>query len=122
MSAFEKILQDLVREDGAAGAIFVDDSGETVDLATSEGGDEMRLIGAYAGIYLRQARRFSANEGLGDVSMILIRCRGLQLQVLRLREGYSLILVRREPYIEALSRYRMERAGQAIEREAFAGG
>lgn len=120
MSAFHTILSRLVEEDGAAGAIFVDDSGETVDLATPESAEQMRLLGAYAGIYLRQAQRFCSAEGMSDVRSVEIGCKGLQLQAMLLREGYSLIVAHRRPTITAVSRRRMRMAAHDIEQEAFA--
>lgn len=120
MSAFHSILSRLVEEDDAAGAIFVDDSGETVDLATPESAEQMRLLGAYAGIYLRQAQRFCAAERMNDVRCVEIGCRGLQLYAMVLREGYSLIVAHRRPTVTAISRRRMQLAARDIEREAFA--
>lgn len=120
MSAFHSILSRLVEEDDAAGAIFVDDSGETVDLATPESAEQMRLLGAYAGIYLRQAQRFCAAEGMAAVRSVEIGCQGLHLHAMLLREGYSLIVAHRQPTVAAVSRRRMQLAAHDIEREAFA--
>ncbi len=119
MSAFHEILEELVRADGAVGAVFADDSGETVDLATVEEPEEMRLLAAYAGIYLRQAQRFCSSEAVGKVTLMSVRCQGLQLHALTLKEGYSLIVARRSSTLDAVSLRRLRAAAGRIEQEAF---
>ena len=121
MSAFHQILDELVHDDGAAAAIFVDDSGETVDLATVEDSEEMRLLAAYAGIYLRQAERFCTAEKVGSVERISVVCSGLRLHAKRLRENYSLIVLNRREQLSGISRRRLDAAAAKIEREAFDG-
>ena len=55
------------------GALFLDGSGETVDLACADFSPyEMRVVGAYLGIYLRQLERFLAGNRLGEPRMIHI--------------------------------------------------
>lgn len=119
MSVFNNILDDLVREDDAAAAIFVDDSGETVELSTSEDTEEMRLLAAYAGIYLRQAERFCAAEKVGKVQRISVACENLRLHALRLRHNYSLIVLNRREQLSGLSRRRLDLTAIKIEQEAF---
>ncbi len=122
MSAFYQILDDLIIADRATCAIFVDDSGETVDLAmasSAEDAEEMRLLAAYAGIYLRQTSRFCAAEKVGTVSNVSVACEGLHVHALRLREGYSLIVISRQARLDAVSRRRFEATAVKIELEAF---
>jgi len=119
MNAFHQILDELVEEDSATAAIFADDSGETVDMSTADGSEETRLVAAYAGIYLRQSERFCMAEKVGGVRSISIDCEGLHLTALRLKDGYSLILLSRGVRLEAVSRRRLEVAAEKIEKEAF---
>lgn len=52
---FQYILANLLaHNDGAVGVLFLDDTGETVDFACSDYSPyQMRVVGAYVGIYLR---------------------------------------------------------------------
>src|SRR5215210_5993318 len=53
--AFEYILASLLAEIHAAGVLFLDGTGETVDVVCSDFTPyEMRVLGAYLGIYLKQ--------------------------------------------------------------------
>ena len=56
---FQYILANLLAQnDGAIGALFLDESGETIDLACADLTPfQLRIVGAYVGIYLRQMER-----------------------------------------------------------------
>jgi hypothetical protein len=66
---FQYVLANLLaNNDHALGAIFLDGTGETVDLACGSGYSpyEMKVIGAYLGIYLRQLEKLLATNDLGE--------------------------------------------------------
>lgn len=119
---FEFILANLLaNNDHALGALFLDGSGETVDLACGTGFShyEMRVIGAYLGIYLRQLERVLANNDLGEPRMIHIEKKALHVYVVTLPEGYHLALVQSHPAMVARARETLNAAVDQLRRELF---
>jgi hypothetical protein len=113
----------LANNDHALGALFLDGSGETVDLACGTGFTpyEMRVIGAYLGIYLRQLEKVLANNDLGEPRMIHIEKRALHIYVVPLPDGYHLALVQRHPALVARARQSLDAAVEQLRRELFHG-
>ena len=113
----------LANNDHALGALFLDGSGETVDLACGTGFTpyEMRVIGAYLGIYLRQLEKVLANNDLGEPRMIHIEKRALHIYVVPLPDGYHLALVQRHPALVARARQSLDAAVDQLRRELFHG-
>lgn len=119
---FQYVLANLLaNNDQALGAIFLDGSGETVDLACGTGFTpyEMRVIGAYLGIYLRQLERVLANNDLGEARMIHIEKKSLHIYVVPLPDGYHLALVQRHPALVARARESLNEAVEQLKRELF---
>jgi hypothetical protein len=121
---FQYVLANLLaHNDHALGALFLDGTGETVDLAC--GADfnpyEMRVIGAYLGIYLRQLERLLASNDLGEARMIHIEKRALHIYVVPLPEGYHLALVQGHPAMVAHARETMALAVEQLRQELFMG-
>jgi len=119
---FEFILADLLaKNDNAVGCLFLDDSGETVDLACSEFSPyQMRVVGAYVGIYLRQMHAFLDEGGHGAPAWLHIEKDALHIYVMPLPEGYYLVLVQRAPGLVARSRRTLEDARDQLVQELFA--
>jgi hypothetical protein len=115
------ILADLIaRNQRAVGALFLDDSGETVELACAEFTPfQMRIVGAYLGIYLRQLGRFLGTADLGDPRCVHIEKAGLHIHALPLPEGFYLVLVQRRPALVARARETLAAAGEQLRREFF---
>jgi hypothetical protein len=113
----------LANNDHALGALFLDGSGETVDLACGAGFSpyEMRIIGAYLGIYLRQLQKVLARNDLGQTQMIHIERRSLHIYVVPLLDGYHLALVQRFPALVARARESLNDAVEQLKRELFHG-
>lgn len=113
----------LANNDHALGALFLDGSGETVDLACGTGFSpyEMRIIGAYLGIYLRQLEKVLANNDLGEPRMIHIEIKALHVYVVPLLDGYHLALVQRYPALVARARDTLNAAVEQLKRELFHG-
>ncbi len=79
---------------GARGAIFVDPEGEAVEHVTRDGGlYELKLEGAYHGIFLRRAAQLTSAIGAGELERLVLAGSGLQIVTTALRDGYYLVLV-----------------------------
>ena len=118
---FEYILGNLLaRNEGAIGALFFDDSGETVDLACSESSPtQIRIVGAYIGIYLRQLERLTAGTDLGEPEVLHVAHQGLNIFATPVEEGYCLALIQRHPALVATARRSLLTAANEIRRELF---
>ena len=118
---FQYVLANLLaHNDHALGALFLDGSGETVDLACSDFSPyEMRVIGAYLGIYLRQLERLVVTNDLGEPRMIHIEKNAIHIYVVPLPEGYHLALVQRHPALVARARATLGEAVEQLKRELF---
>ena len=120
---FQYVLANLIaNNDHALGALFLDGSGETVDLACSDFSPyEMRVIGAYLGIYLRQLEKLVVGNDLGEPRMIHIEKNAIHIYVVPLPEGYHLALVQRQPAMVAQARATLADAVEQLKRELFTG-
>jgi hypothetical protein len=121
---FQYVLANLLaHNDHALGALFLDGTGETVDLAcgTDFSPYEMRVIGAYLGIYLRQLERLLASNDLGEARMVHIEKKALHIYVVPLPEGYHLALVQGHPAMVAHARETMNLAVEQLRQELFTG-
>src|SRR4029077_3251303 len=96
---FQYVLANLLaNNDHALGALFLDGTGETVDLACADFSPyEMRVIGAYLGIYLRQLEKVLANNDLGEPRMIHIEKRARHVYVPPPPQGPRRPLAERRP-------------------------
>ena len=121
---FQYILGNLLADlDGAVGALFFDEAGETIDLASSElAPDELRVLGAYLGISLRQLRRALGDVGVGGPRLLHVERSGLHVHAITFPEGYTLAVVQRPPGLAARTRRGLEAAAAQITREVFSGG
>ena len=118
---FQYVLANLLaNNDHALGVLFLDGTGETVDLACADFNPyEMRVIGAYLGIYLRQLERLLGQSDLGETRMIHIEKKAVHIYVMPLPDGYYLALVQRLPALVARARATMEDAADQLKRELF---
>jgi hypothetical protein len=119
--AYEYILANLLaHNDGAVGVLFLDDSGETIDVACSEFSPyQMKVVGAYVGIYLRQAQQFMANLGQNEPRLLHIEKESLHLYARPLPDGYYVVLVQRHPALTAVARRTLDDAAEQLGRELF---
>jgi len=118
---YQYILANLLsRNEGAVGVLFVDDSGETVDLACADFSPyQMRVVGAYVGIYLRQMQEFLAESGHGEPTWLHIEKDSLHIYVAPLPDGYFLVLVQRAPGLAAKARRSLTEACARLTEELF---
>jgi len=118
---FQYILANLLAANAdAVGVLFLDGSGETVDLACSEFTPyQMRVLGAYLGIYLRRLEKVLAGNDLGEPRLIHIEKQAVHIYAMPLADGYYLALVQRHPALVARARRSMEQAVEHLTRELF---
>ncbi|HBL26911.1 MAG TPA: hypothetical protein DD490_08765 [Acidobacteria bacterium] len=119
---FQYVLANLLaNNDNALGALFLDDNGETVDLACAGYTPyQMRVVGAYFGIYLRQLERVLVNTEIGgQPRLIHIEKKAIHIYAMPLSDGYYLVLVQRHPALVARARETMADAAAQLTRELF---
>ena len=110
----------LARDEDTVGVLFLDDSGETVDLACAEFTPyQMRVVGAYAGIYLKQLSRISGGHGLGEAVRVHVEQDELHVHAEALPEGYYLVLLQRRPGMVARARRALQQAAAELIHEFF---
>ena len=113
--AFEYILANLLAETHAAGVLFLDGSGETVDVVCSDFTPyEMRVLGAYLGIYLKQVGTALGEWRMGEPRLIHVEKDRLHIYALSLPEGYYLVLVQRRPALVGKARIELGRAAEQL--------
>lgn len=118
----EYILANLLAaNDRAQGALFLDESGETVDLACSEDLTpyQARVIGAYLGIYLRQLEKVCDRNRWGRPQQMHIEKEGIHIYAQALPEGYYVVLLQSRPGLVAEARRSLAGAVGDLRREFF---
>ena len=113
--AFQYILANLLAETHAVGVLFLDETGETVDVSCSEFTPyEMRVLGAYLGIYLKQLGAFLDGCNMGTPELIHVEKDALHIYASRLPDDYYLVLVQRQPGLVGKARLGLEKAGREL--------
>lgn len=118
---FQYILANLLADtDGAVGVMFFDETGETVDLASSEVPPyDLRVLGAYLGITVRQLRRSLGDTGAGEPRLLHVERSGLHVHAVALPDGYTLAVVQRPPALTGRLRRSLVAAAEELERALF---
>lgn len=110
----------LAANDGALAVLFLDETGETVDMACAELTPyQMKVVGAYVGIYLRQMSEVAEAAGLGLLDVLHIEKEKIHLFAAPLPDGYYLVLVQSRPSLVAHSRRTLLVARDELAREIF---
>jgi hypothetical protein len=120
---YHYILANLLSETkNALGTLFLDDSGEPVDLACAAeiSPFQMRVLGAYLGIRLRQQQKVLENNELGEAKLLHLELAALHVYAIPLPDEYFLVLVQRPPAVVAAARRHLIDAAQLLVRELFA--
>jgi predicted regulator of Ras-like GTPase activity (Roadblock/LC7/MglB family) len=117
--AFQYLLNNLLVDvPGAQGAVFLDSEGESVEFVSRRATPyELKLEGAYHGIFLRKAARLAGLiEGV-DLERLSIN--GTQMQVMSraLKDGYYLVLVMEPGASVALAGKALAKASVDFNRE-----
>lgn len=118
----EYILANLLAQnDRALGALFLDESGETVELACSEKMTpyEARILGAYLGIYLRQLSRVCSANSLGKPQRMHIEKEKVHIYAQALPEDYYVVLLQDRPGLVGAARRSLTGAVADLQREFF---
>lgn len=118
---FQYILANLLaRNERAIAVLFLDETGETVDFACAEQTPfQMKLAGAYVGIYLRQLVEVFGDGDFGRPELLHIEKDDLQMHAAPLPDGYYLVLVQKQPAMVAQARQTLLDARNEIAREIF---
>jgi hypothetical protein len=118
---FQYVLANLLAENrDAVGVLFLDDSGEAVDVAAADlDHGKLRLLGAYVGIYLRRVGRFLEPEIYGNLEAFELENADLYLHGVPLSDGYFLVLVQRSPTLTARARRSILRARDQLKATLF---
>lgn len=110
----------LAANDDAVAVLFLDDSGEVVDLACAQYSPyDMKVLGAYVGIYLRQMSDILTTASLPNPDGLHVELDGLHLYARGLPDDYYLVLVQRPPALVARAHATLEIARQELVRELF---
>ena len=119
--AFEYVLANLLANtERAVGVMFLDESGETVDMACSEFTPyQMRVVGAYLGIYLRQLGILAESKVIGPAELLHIEKEEIHLFAAPLADGYYLALIQRRPAVVARTLRSLRAARDELVREIF---
>ena len=91
------LLATLETTGGAIGAAFLDSEGESVEAVSARPFDtddhELRVIGAYAGIFLSKLRRIASSTGSCAAQRYKVDFAGSRIFCSDLRDGYYLVIV-----------------------------
>lgn len=80
--------------DGAIAAVFADYEGETVELLTNGLPiDDVKIIGAYQGIYLTRLRNLCDRVSAGAIDRFKFDFTGAKVMSIDLKDGYYITLV-----------------------------
>jgi predicted regulator of Ras-like GTPase activity (Roadblock/LC7/MglB family) len=119
---FGDILRDVLGSThGAIGAVFLDSEGESVEVVTArpfETDDhDLRVIGAYAGIFMSQLRRVADATDGGDVARYKFDFAASRIFCCNLNDGYYLVLIVDAGAIEGIVWQRLDQCRAALLRE-----
>lgn len=116
---FADILRDLViNTEGAVAAIFMDREGEAVQIIGEDFlRDELKVIGAYQGIFLSEIQRISGALNLGSAERFKIDWEGSTMLNRMLPDGYYLVMVLCTGSNEARAWQELERCGERLRTE-----
>ncbi len=93
---FSAILHDLLRATtGSIAAMFLDYEGETVEMVSEHdlAADDIRIVGAYQGIFLTQLRALCGHMDVGQPKRFKIEFRKTRVLSFDLKEGYFVVLL-----------------------------
>jgi len=111
---FRDILAGVLQSTGGAiGALFLDSEGESVEVVSARPFDTddhaLRIIGAYAGIFLSQLRRVAEPTDAGTARRYKIDFEASRIFCCVLRDGYYLVLVVDAGTVEGVVWHELER-------------
>jgi predicted regulator of Ras-like GTPase activity (Roadblock/LC7/MglB family) len=113
---FQYVLGDLISSvEGALGVMFMDSEGETVEALGCTGSiHDLKVLGAYQGIFLSQAKAVCRETDQGKCQEIALRIGNATFLTRQLPEGYYVTLILSDQACEGLARQRLIHAGEKI--------
>ena len=117
---FRMILHELLATtSGAQAALFLDFEGETVELACEHdlSDHELRIIGAYQGIFLSRLRTLCAKVDAGEPKRFKIELDERAVLSYDVKDGYYVVLLLDGLYNEGLAWRRLEKCRESLLRE-----
>jgi predicted regulator of Ras-like GTPase activity (Roadblock/LC7/MglB family) len=116
---FQREIDALVRDvSKARGAILLDFEGEAVVMsAASIPPYDLKVFGAYSGIFLGNVRRITRETRIGSPQVISIDGEAAHLLIEPLKDGYYLLLVLDRGAIVAMAKERLRICCKRIESE-----
>jgi predicted regulator of Ras-like GTPase activity (Roadblock/LC7/MglB family) len=115
---FRPILSDLVASvDGALAALFIDHQGEAVDAVGLLPDYDLKVIGAYQGIFLTQMEAIGHAIPLGGLERLKIEWEDSTILNALVDDEYYLILVLRSGANEGIAWNQLARTRERIREE-----
>ena len=114
---FRLILNEmLVTTAGALAALFLDYEGETVELVCDRdlNDHDLRILGAYQGIFLERLRAMCAQTGAGDPQRFKIEFADNSVLSFDVKDGYYLVLLVDGTANEGLAWRKLERCRERL--------
>jgi predicted regulator of Ras-like GTPase activity (Roadblock/LC7/MglB family) len=115
--AFLRILDELLTStDGSIAALFLDYEGETVELLCHGdlAKDDLKIIGAYQGIFLMQLKRVCTGLDVGEPQRFKIEFAKTKVLSCDLRDGYYVVLVMDSAANEGVAWHRLASCREAL--------
>lgn len=121
---FQRILHELViSTTGAIGAVFLDASGETVELISErplEADDhDLKVLGAYQGIFLMSLRESCARLAIGNPLRFKVEFARATALSCDLKDGYYLVLLLDSDGNEGLAWQKLETCRERLLEEMY---
>ena len=114
---FRLILHELIATtSGALAALFLDWEGETVELVCEHdlNDHELRILGAYQGIFLTRLRELCAQTGAGEPHRFKIEFPTSAVLSCDVKDGYYVVLFVDHRFNEGLAWRRLERCREKL--------
>lgn len=114
---FRLILDELlVTTHGALAALFLDYEGETVELVCDRdlSDHNLRILGAYQGIFLMQLRTLCSNADAGQPRRFKLQFADKVVLSYDVKDGYYVVLLVDTSFIEGVAWRRLERCRERL--------
>lgn len=115
--AFRGILQELVSSvDSSIAALFLDFEGETVEMLSAHdlSPHDLKIVGAYQGIFLSQLRALCARLDAGEPHRFKIEFAQTKILSVDLTDGYYVVLLAEQAANEGLAWHRLDHCRERL--------
>lgn len=114
---FRLILHEmLATTHGALAALFLDYEGETVELVCEHdlNDHDLRILGAYQGIFLTRLRTLCSHAGAGDPQRFKIEFPAVSVLSFDVKDGYYVVLLIDSSANEGLAWRKLEKCREKL--------